>query len=79
MAVQGSCRCIAGHQLNVSVSMLQVYVDLKKVESGSLYDDFDMLPPKTIKVSISSCSNVLGRCCCSAPGQSVFVHMASGI
>ncbi|KAF6251358.1 Calreticulin family-domain-containing protein [Scenedesmus sp. NREL 46B-D3] len=27
----------------------EVYVDLKQVESGSLYDDFDMLPPKTIK------------------------------
>ncbi|WIA17175.1 hypothetical protein OEZ85_014058 [Tetradesmus obliquus] len=27
----------------------EVYVDLKQVESGSLYDDFDMLAPKTIK------------------------------
>nr|QIE06775.1 calreticulin 2 [Ettlia sp. YC001] len=27
----------------------EVYIDLKKVESGSLYDDFDMLPPKKIK------------------------------
>lgn len=28
----------------------QVYIDQKQVESGSLYDDFDMLPPKKIKV-----------------------------
>jgi hypothetical protein len=30
---------------------VQVLVDLKSVETGSLYDDFDMLPPKKIKVS----------------------------
>jgi hypothetical protein len=29
----------------------QVYIDQKQVESGSLYEDFDMLPPKKIKVS----------------------------
>mmetsp|Transcript_2711 Transcript_2711/g.6199 ORF Transcript_2711/g.6199 Transcript_2711/m.6199 type:complete len:441 (+) Transcript_2711:83-1405(+) len=27
----------------------EVQIDLKKVESGSLYEDFDMIPPKTIK------------------------------
>jgi hypothetical protein len=39
-----------------------VYVDLKQVESGSLYDDFDMLPPKTIKVR--SCGGVLSCASC---------------
>jgi hypothetical protein len=41
--------CLADSPLAVLL-LLQVYVDLKQVESGSLYDDFDMLPPKTIKV-----------------------------
>jgi hypothetical protein len=27
-----------------------VYIDLKPVENGTLYEDFDMLPPKKIKV-----------------------------
>lgn len=31
---------------------MQVYIDLKEVASGSLYEDWDMLPPKKIKVSI---------------------------
>jgi hypothetical protein len=30
---------------------MQVLVDLNPSETGSLYDDFDMLPPKKIKVS----------------------------
>lgn len=29
---------------------VQVYIDMKPVENGTLYDDFDMLPPKKIKV-----------------------------
>lgn len=29
---------------------LQVLIDLKPVENGTLYDDFDMLAPKKIKV-----------------------------
>jgi hypothetical protein len=31
-------------------AFLQVYIDKSKVDGGSLYDDFDMLAPKTIKV-----------------------------
>jgi hypothetical protein len=30
--------------------MLQVYIDKELSESGTLFDDFDMLAPKTIKV-----------------------------
>jgi len=36
--------------LVASYLMLQVYIDKELAESGSLYDDFDMLAPKTIKV-----------------------------
>jgi hypothetical protein len=43
MCLSTACCCVVAW-------LLQVYVDLKQVESGSLYDDFDMLPPKTIKV-----------------------------
>lgn len=35
---------------------VQVLIDLKPVENGTLYDDFDMLPPKKIKVGV--CMNV---------------------
>ena len=30
---------------------LQVLIDLKEVAAGSLFEDWDMLAPKTIKVS----------------------------
>lgn len=49
------------------LTVLQVYVDLKQVESGSLYDDFDMLAPKTIKVGCAAAGAVgafLGLLCC---------------
>ncbi len=29
-----------------------MYIDLKEVAAGSLYEDWDMLPPKKIKVRI---------------------------
>jgi hypothetical protein len=32
---------------------VQVLIDLKQVESGSLYDDFEMLAPKKIKVRVN--------------------------
>lgn len=47
----------------VVVCGLQVYIDLKQVESGSLYDDFDMLPPKTIKVNLPSLRDMLSMSC----------------
>ena len=37
--------------------LMQVYIDLKEVAAGSLKEDWDMLPPKTIKV-----------CACAALG-----------
>jgi hypothetical protein len=30
----------------------EVYIDTNLVDSGSLFDDFDMLPPKKIKASL---------------------------
>jgi hypothetical protein len=46
--------------------LLQVYVDLKQVESGSLYDDFDMLPPKTIKVGVQQLALLVLLVCLAA-------------
>lgn len=31
------------------LSQYEVQIDLKKVQSGSLYDDWDMIPPRKIK------------------------------
>lgn len=39
-----------------------VYIDLKEVQTGSLYDDWDMLPPKTIKAREKPCSVAALRC-----------------
>jgi hypothetical protein len=37
----------------LSTVCVQVLIDLKQVESGSLYDDFEMLAPKKIKVRVN--------------------------
>jgi hypothetical protein len=39
----------------------QVLIDLKPVENGSLYEDFDMLPPKKIKASVGCARNAAAR------------------
>lgn len=41
---------------------IQVLVDLQTTETGSLYDDFDMLPPKKIKVSEQAAALAADSC-----------------
>lgn len=39
-----------GTECRVALLCLQVLIDMNEVASGSLYEDWDMLPPKKIKV-----------------------------
>jgi hypothetical protein len=45
-------RCAVLRCALLLLSRTQVYIDLQPVENGTLYDDFDMLAPRKIKVGL---------------------------
>ena len=63
---------------HAQISALQVYIDLKEVAAGSLAEDWDMLPSKTIKVcfSLHACTDII-HCSCLATWVQRKVFVAS--